>query len=70
MNDGALAALRAMYGIVERPSESSSHVDYCAGDECNMTDEADDFTTVVPRGVAKRLDPEHFRRMREEGNEE
>jgi len=70
MNDGTLAALRAMYGIAERPPESSSYVDYCIGDKCNMADEADDFTTVVPRGVAKRLDPEHFRRMLEEGNEE
>jgi len=67
MNDGILQALQALYGASKREGErqlsepsSSSYVDSCSGDECNMVDEDSDRTTVVPRGVAKRLDPVHF----------
>lgn len=70
-NSGIMAALRALYGMSEpavrdlKDPQSSSSVDWCDGDNCNMTDEQDDFTTVVPRGVAKRLDPTYFIRDEE-----
>lgn len=70
-DSGIMAALRALYGASDpyvrdlREPKSSSHVDYCDDGSCNMTDEQDDFTTVVPRGVAKRLDPTYFVRDEE-----
>lgn len=59
--------IRAMYGDddgSDKPKpKTSSYVDHCIKGFCNMIDEDSDKTTVVPRGVAKRLDPDHFANM-------